>query len=93
VSHERIAATFDQWADDGRDLRMEKGHGDVVRQVIAQLGVRPGEQILDLGCGNGWATRLLAKTAPGVGAVGRGRRAEDDRARRGIAQPDDPCAL
>ena len=70
MSHERIASTFDQWAADGRDQRMEQGHGDVVRQVVAQLGVRPGEQILDLGCGNGWATRLLAKTAPGVGAVG-----------------------
>jgi arsenite methyltransferase len=70
MHHERIASTFDRWAADGRDASMERGHGDVVAQVLARLGVRPGERILELGCGNGWATRLLAKAAPGVSAVG-----------------------
>jgi ubiquinone/menaquinone biosynthesis C-methylase UbiE len=70
MSHERIAETFDQWAADGRDAKMEEGHGDAVRQVIARMGIKPGDQMLDLGCGNGWATRLLAKSSPGGGAVG-----------------------
>jgi ubiquinone/menaquinone biosynthesis C-methylase UbiE len=70
MSHERIAATFDRWAAEGRDKGMEDGHGDVVQQVLARMGVRAGQQVLDLGCGNGWATRLLAKTAPGVAAIG-----------------------
>ena len=70
MSHERIRRTFDAWADNGRAESMEHGHGDVVRQVLACLAIRPGSRILDLGCGNGWATRLLAKAAPGVSAVG-----------------------
>jgi len=70
MSHELQARTFDQWAADGRDVGMEQEHGSVVEQVIAQLDVRAGEQILDLGCGNGWATRLLARSAPGVAAIG-----------------------
>jgi ubiquinone/menaquinone biosynthesis C-methylase UbiE len=70
MSHEHIASTFDRWAADGRDAGMEEEHGDVARQVVAQLGIRPGEQILDLGCGNGWATRMLAKAAAGATAVG-----------------------
>ena len=70
MSHEHHARTFDQWAADGLDAEMEQEHGDVVRQVVARLALRPGEQILDLGCGNGWATRLLAKAAPGATAVG-----------------------
>jgi ubiquinone/menaquinone biosynthesis C-methylase UbiE len=70
MSHERLATTFDQWAADGRDASMEREHGDVVGQVLAQLEIRPGEQILDLGCGNGWATRLLAKAAAGASAIG-----------------------
>ena len=70
MSHERIRETFDAWAASGRAEGMEQGHGDVVRQVVARMRFRPGEKILDLGCGNGWATRLLAKSAPGATAVG-----------------------
>lgn len=70
MSHEKLANTFDQWAAEGRDAGMEAEHSNVVLQVLAQLGIRPGEQILDLGCGNGWATRLLAKAAAGASAVG-----------------------
>ena len=70
MSHEKIAAKFDEWAQSGRDEGMEKAHGDVVRQVVEKMGVAPGEKILDLGCGNGWATRLLAKTNAGVQAIG-----------------------
>lgn len=71
MSHEPPArATFDRWADQGLDAEMEHEHGDVVRQVLERLAFGPGEQILDLGCGNGWATRLLAKAAPGASAVG-----------------------
>jgi len=70
MSHEKIAATFDEWARTDRTLRMQEGHEDVGRQVIARMGVRPGEAILDLGCGHGWATRLLGAAAPGSQAVG-----------------------
>ena len=64
------ADVFDQWARDGKDAGMEEGHSDVVHQVIETMDVRAGDQILDLGCGNGWATRLLAKLAPGSQAIG-----------------------
>lgn len=70
MSHEAIARTFDEWAQNGRAEGMEQGHADVVRQVIAEMGISAGEQILDLGCGNGWGTRLLAQGAPGASAVG-----------------------
>jgi len=64
------ADVFDQWAREGKDAKMEEGHSDVVRQVIETMDVRAGDQILDLGCGNGWATRLLAQLAPGSQAIG-----------------------
>lgn len=70
MSHEKIAATFDEWATTGRAEGLEQGHGDVVRQVIAEMEFRAGDQVLDLGCGSGWGTRLLANGAPGSGAVG-----------------------
>ena len=64
------ADVFDQWAREGKDAGMEEGHSDVVRQVMETMDVRAGDQILDLGCGNGWATRLLAQLAPGTQAIG-----------------------
>jgi ubiquinone/menaquinone biosynthesis C-methylase UbiE len=70
MRHEATAKTFDTWAAVGRDAEMELEHGDVVRQVQARLEQKAGERILDLGCGNGWATRLLARAAPGASAIG-----------------------
>ncbi len=70
MTHEILAKTFDQWSAEGRGAEMEHEHGDVARQVIAQMGIRAGDQVLDLGCGNGWATRLLAKASAGVQAMG-----------------------
>jgi arsenite methyltransferase len=70
MSHAGIVDVFDRWAGNGRAESMESGHGDVVRQVVARMSFRPGQTILDLGCGNGWATRMLAQSAAGVSAVG-----------------------
>ncbi len=70
MSQKKVVETFDLWAETGRDAGMEEGHGDVVRQAIARMEIRPGERILDLGCGNGWATRLLAQSNAGVQAIG-----------------------
>ncbi len=87
MSQEKVAETFDRWAEEGRDAGMEEGHGDVVRQVIEKLGVGPGERILDLGCGNGWATRLLAQTNAGVQAIGV------DASKKMIAKADELHSL
>ncbi len=70
MSQEKVVETFDRWAEEGRDAGMEDGHGDVVRQVVEKLAIGPGERVLDLGCGNGWATRLIAQTNAGVQAIG-----------------------
>jgi ubiquinone/menaquinone biosynthesis C-methylase UbiE len=66
----KVVETFDRWADEGRDAELEREHVDVVKQVIATMQLRPGERVLDLGCGNGWATRLLAQANAGVQAIG-----------------------
>lgn len=70
MSHDAIKETFDSWAGNGRADQLESAHGDVVAQVMDELNIKAGETILDLGCGNGWATRMLAKSAPGTQAIG-----------------------
>ena len=70
MSHEQIARTFDQWVENGEAEHLQAQHGDVVAQVIPKMGIQPGMQTLEVGCGTGWATRILAAAAPGAGAVG-----------------------
>ncbi len=51
---------FAGWAADGQAEEMEDEHGPAMRLAIAGMGLDRGERVIDLGCGNGWATRLIA---------------------------------
>lgn len=64
---ERLRIEFNEWARAGRGQSMERGHRPVGEQAIRAMRVPEDARVLDLGCGNGWATRLLA------GFAGRGR--------------------
>jgi len=63
------AKLFDDWARRGEAERMQEGHLPRAEQAIAALGVQPGDRCLDLGCGNGWATRLLHARAGATGGA------------------------
>jgi ubiquinone/menaquinone biosynthesis C-methylase UbiE len=54
---------FNRWADNGEGAKMERHHLDITDKTIRRMDLRPGDRILDLGCGSGWATRLLAHRA------------------------------
>ncbi|KAA3605018.1 MAG: SAM-dependent methyltransferase [Planctomycetota bacterium] len=55
-----VAATFDQWVQDGKDRGMESHHRDVVLQLLDRARLQREHHLLDLGCGNGWTVRLAA---------------------------------
>lgn len=57
---ERLRVEFNEWARAGRGESMERGHRPVGEQAIARMNVPEDARVLDLGCGSGWATRLLA---------------------------------
>jgi len=40
---------------------MERHHLNITEKTIRLMDLRSGERVLDLGCGSGWATRLLAR--------------------------------
>ncbi len=58
---ELVRQEFNRWAEQGRGEEMERHHISIAEQTIRLMDLRPGERVLDLGCGAGWATRILAR--------------------------------
>ena len=60
---EQLRTEFNEWARAGKGESMERGHRPVGEQAIALMRVPADARVLDVGCGSGWATRLLAQYA------------------------------
>jgi len=58
---EILRQEFNEWAAAGRGEEMESHHISIAEQTIRKMQLKPGERVLDLGCGVGWATRILAR--------------------------------
>jgi len=69
---EKLQQEFNRWAVAGEGPKMENHHLDITAKTIRRMELRPGERVLDLGCGSGWATRLLARLV-GEGPDGFGQ--------------------
>ena len=63
ASDERLRLEFNDWARAGRGASMEKGHRPLGEQAIELMHIASNAHVLDIGCGSGWATRLMAKKA------------------------------
>jgi ubiquinone/menaquinone biosynthesis C-methylase UbiE len=69
---EALQLEFNRWAEAGEGPKMEQHHLDITMKTLRLMDLRPGERILDLGCGSGWASRLLARLV-GDGPEGFGQ--------------------
>ena len=67
---ERLRLEFNDWARAGRGAGMEKGHRPVGEQAIDLMAIPASARVLDVGCGSGWATRLMAEKASSGRVVG-----------------------
>jgi ubiquinone/menaquinone biosynthesis C-methylase UbiE len=67
---QKLQQEFNQWAAAGRGDEMESHHSDITEQTLELMDIHPGDRVLDLGCGTGWASRRMARIATSVEVVG-----------------------
>ena len=60
---DQLRTEFNEWARAGKGDSMERSHRPIGEQAIARMNVGSNARVLDVGCGSGWATRLLADSA------------------------------
>jgi len=56
---EMLQQEFNRWAAAGEGPKMEQHHRDITEKTIRLMNLRPGERVLDLGCGSGWRLDCL----------------------------------
>ena len=81
---ERMRREFNEWAEAGKGEEMEQHHISITQQTLAMMGLKPGQRVLDLGCGAGWASRLLAQLVGGGETPGPGSPARPSLAGWGV---------
>ncbi len=72
ISDQNLQQEFNRWAQAGEGEKMRNHHLDITEKTVRLMDLRPGERVLDLGCGSGWATRMLARLV-GEGPQGFGQ--------------------
>lgn len=68
ATNEQLREEFNRWADAGKGESMEHEHWPITRPVVERMHIAPTDNILDVGCGAGWLSRILAARA-GEGRV------------------------
>ncbi len=58
---DRVRKTFDEWAQNGKAESMEIEHGKNVSKFLKTIQFDKPFTFLDIGCGNGWVVRKIAK--------------------------------
>jgi arsenite methyltransferase len=61
---------FNRWAEAGRGEEMEHDHWPITQPVLELMQIAPTDNILDVGSGAGWLSRILARRVPEGRVVG-----------------------
>lgn len=61
----RLRLFFDFWAENHKGEKMERDHLCLTAKTIERMQLSPGDRVLDLGCGEGLASRLISAQLSG----------------------------
>jgi SAM-dependent methyltransferase len=61
---------FNRWAQAGKGEGMEHDHLPITLPALERMQIAPGDNLLDVGCGSGWLSRILAGRATQGRVVG-----------------------
>jgi|ERR1051326_1529813 ubiquinone/menaquinone biosynthesis C-methylase UbiE len=70
TAEQQLRQEFNRWAEQGRGEEMERHHIPITAPVLDLMKLKAADNILDLSCGAGWGSRLLAKNVPRGTIVG-----------------------
>jgi ubiquinone/menaquinone biosynthesis C-methylase UbiE len=68
---ELLREEFNRWAEAGKGEQMREHHADITEKTLRLMDLKPGDRVLDLGCGEGWASRILANAVQGGEGFGQ----------------------
>ncbi len=60
TGRQQLREEFNHWAEAGCGHGMEHDHLPIVLPALALMDIQPDENVLDLGCGSGWLSSLVA---------------------------------
>jgi len=67
---DQLRDEFNRWAESGRGEAMQDEHLPIVLPVLDRMQLAPTDNVLDVGCGAGWLSRMLAERVPEGRVVG-----------------------
>jgi SAM-dependent methyltransferase len=67
---QQLREEFNRWAEAGRGEGMKDDHLPITLPVLELMKIAPIDNILDVGCGTGWLSRILAQRVPEGRVVG-----------------------
>ena len=68
---ELLREEFNRWAEAGKGEQMREHHADITEKTLRLMDLKLGDRVLDLGCGEGWASRILANAVQGLEGFGQ----------------------
>ena len=69
-TNEKLRVEFNRWAESGKGEEMEESHLPITLPVLDLMNLAPDDNVLDVGCGAGWLSRLLSERVPEGRVVG-----------------------